>query len=148
MLNKKNSHISFVFTHDTAMATLIGHAKFLTRINHLVKNQLTPSLQPHCRVANYRENTLYLHADSPAWATRLRFFLPELISHLKHINEFKGLKDIQIHQAKITTPREKKQKPKNLRISKDTADQLNCLADSVTNQKFASALRRLAKKTG
>jgi len=147
MSNKKNPHIISILGQDTALANLVSHAKYLAGIHQIVQHQLTRSMQPHCKVANYRENILYLHVDSPSWATRLRFTVPELISQLKNTKELNELKDIQILPAK-STQRDKTLSQEKLELSKETAEQLICLANYVTDPKLALALRRLAKKKG
>ena len=148
MFKPKSPHIKQVISKNSSLCTLINHTKHLVKLNRIVQRQLTYSLQPHCKVANYRENTLYLHVDSAAWATRLRFNIPQLTEQLKKTKEFKELQSIRIHQGKQPINKENKQKPINIRLSKDTAEQLNCLADNVTDEKLASALKRLAKRTG
>ncbi len=40
---------------------------------------LSTDLAEHCASAHIRENTLVIHADSPAWATRLRYLAPQLV---------------------------------------------------------------------
>lgn len=149
MLYKKTPHIKSIIRKNSSFNLLINHSKQLIQINEIVRHTLTQPLQSHCKVANYRENILYLHVDSPAWATRLRFALPELTEALKKNRDFSGLTQIQIHQVKSQpSARQNETKtPKRERLSKDTAEQLNCLADSVTDQKLASALRRLAQRT-
>ena len=142
---KKNSHIKSIIRQNTALSELVGQTKLLVKIDKLVQRHLDIPFKMHCKVANYRENTLYLHVDSPAWATRLRFATPSLVPKLQQSKELAGLKDIQIYQAKIIPPHKPKKKAIKKRLSKDTADQLNCLADCVTDEKLAKALKRLAR---
>lgn len=40
---------------------------------------LPADLANHCASAHIRDNTLVVHTDSPAWATRLRYLAPQLI---------------------------------------------------------------------
>lgn len=48
-----------------------------------VRRLLPGDLAPHCVAACARARQLLIYADSPAWATRLRFFAPQLISLLQ-----------------------------------------------------------------
>ena len=43
-----------------------------------VRGLLPDDLAPHCVAARTRQQQLVLYADSPAWATRLRFAAPQL----------------------------------------------------------------------
>ena len=142
---KKSPHIKSIIRQHTALNEIANQASFLAKIDKLVRRHLTTSLRDHCKVANYRENILYLHVDSPAWSTRLRFTLPLLASQLRQFKELRNLQDIQIHHAPKEPTTKSRVKPKKLRLSKDTAEQLICLADHVTDKNFAQALIRLAK---
>lgn len=51
----------------------------LGQVRHLLPNELAG----HCVAAQMRDQHLILHTDSPVWATRLRYFAPQLISLLK-----------------------------------------------------------------
>lgn len=44
---------------------------------------LDPLLEPHCQVANLRSGCLVIMTDSAAWATRLRYTFPDLLSRLR-----------------------------------------------------------------
>ena len=141
----KSPHIKSIIRQHSTLNGIASQANFLVKIDKLVRQHLKPPLQDHCKVANYRENILYLHVDSPAWATRLRFSLPLLVSSLQQFKELRGLKEIQIHQANASISGNTPRRSTKIRLSKDTAEQLNCLADCVTDKKLSAALIRLAK---
>lgn len=44
---------------------------------------LPGDLAAHCVAAQQRDRQLILHADSPVWATRLRYLAPQLLSVLQ-----------------------------------------------------------------
>lgn len=48
-----------------------------------VRQCLPADLAPHCLSAHLRDQLMVLHTDSPAWATRLRYVAPQLISVLR-----------------------------------------------------------------
>ena len=48
-----------------------------------VRRLLPGDLADHCVAARKRDQQLILHADSPVWATRLRYNSPQLISLLQ-----------------------------------------------------------------
>lgn len=59
-----------------------------------VRQCLPADLAKHCAAAQLREGTLVLHTDSPAWATRLRYLAPQLVSVLA--DEYPALREIKI----------------------------------------------------
>jgi hypothetical protein len=76
-------------------------SKFIKQINHLskinqaVKEHLTPDLASHCRVANLRDGVLILRTSSSIWGHQLRFQEMALLSALRTMPEWCGLKSIQ-----------------------------------------------------
>ena len=51
---------------------------------------------PWFEVANIRGQRLTVHATSAAWATRLRFRLPELLPLLRRLEDFSNVEDIRV----------------------------------------------------
>jgi len=64
-------------------------------INNSLHRQINPLLSQYCRVVNIRKSTLVLAVDSPVWANKLRFQLPELLSYFRS-NGFISLANIDI----------------------------------------------------
>ena len=54
---------------------LNAHEALLTGIRRLLPGDLAP----HCVFAHLRDGQLLIHVDSAVWATRLRFFAPQLV---------------------------------------------------------------------
>lgn len=75
---------------------LIEHCKRLERMSRLLLDRLPPSFAPHCRVAGIVRQTLVLHVDSPAWASKLRYYCPQLPADLCQQPDFGQLNDIRI----------------------------------------------------
>ena len=48
-----------------------------------LRQVLPGDLAAHCAAARQRDQQLIVHADSPVWATRLRYFAPQLLSLLR-----------------------------------------------------------------
>jgi hypothetical protein len=55
------------------------HSQTIKRLDNLSKASLPTPLNQHCHVANLRDKTLVIHAESNLWATRLRLLAPELL---------------------------------------------------------------------
>jgi len=60
------------------LCRLNRHSQMLKRLDRMCQESLPSPLNQHCHVANLREKTLVIHADSSLWATRLRLILPSL----------------------------------------------------------------------
>lgn len=57
---------------------------------------LPPEEAPRFEVANIRGQLLTVHASSAAWATRLRFRVPELLPVLRRLEDFSNVERIRI----------------------------------------------------
>jgi len=60
------------------LARLLRRVAELERANAEFSSLLPEDLRGHCCIAACREERVLLHVDSSAWATRLRYLLPEL----------------------------------------------------------------------
>jgi len=85
---------------DVSLRTLLQHAQELLRLDQRVKAALDSPLNRHCYVANFRDEILILHVDSAVWATRLRFQLPELTTHMQD----KGMPSLRQIRIKVKPP--------------------------------------------
>jgi len=59
------------------------HAVALLKLNRAVNQLLPKQLQPHCRVANYRNGILVLETHSANWLMGLRYEQSNLLSALR-----------------------------------------------------------------
>lgn len=146
MARSKPNRISSLLTNNKSSAAheLIRHSSKLQQLEQLVQDSLPRNLSPHCTMANYRENILVLHVDSAIWSSKLRFFIPTLEYELKQHYEFTHLKQVII-KTRPNYSKHHQASPQKASMSKNTADLLNNLADYVTNEDLASALRKLSK---
>lgn len=60
------------------LSHLNQHSQVIKQLDKMCKESLPSPLNQHCHVANLREKTLVIHADSSLWATRLRLIIPSL----------------------------------------------------------------------
>ncbi|AAU91496.1 DUF721 domain-containing protein [Methylococcus capsulatus] len=65
-------------TLETCLARIETHRRLLETIRRL----LPPPLAHHCRECVAGDGTLVLYAESAAWASQLRFYLPRIIEEL------------------------------------------------------------------
>ncbi len=64
---------------------------------------LPQDLASQCRVANVRDRSLTVHIDNAAWATRLRFLIPELIESLGRLADFATVNEIRLKVVPAAT---------------------------------------------
>ncbi len=62
----------------------------ISELNQIVQKTMPDPLREHCQVANFNHDCLVIEVDDPAWATQLRFLIPDLLGQLRRT----GLKEI------------------------------------------------------
>lgn len=124
------------------MQGLLQHTQQLKQLNAQLAHLLPLPLSLHCTAAGVSQQTLTLLAESSAWATRLRLQAPSIIRGLQSFNIRTLTVKIQpVQKAATATSRSR---PK---MSTDTANLLNDLAETTSDPKLKSALLRLAQNT-
>jgi len=131
-------------SHDI-LQPLLARAKRLEQLNHVLRNQLPPPLNQHCQVANIRGDTLVLHADSSAWALKLRYSVPVMLAQLQKTPSLQNLRSIDIKVKPTSVTAAPAEKPRRAHMSGDAASLLDSMADAITHPKLQAALHRLAR---
>lgn len=127
---------------------LIEHCKRLERMSRLLLDRLPPSFAPHCRVAGIVRQTLVLHADSPAWASKLRYYCPRLPADLCQQPDFGQLNDIRIKVVPpeiVQASRQPRQAPRRS-LPPTAARLLREVAAATPNAPLREAMLRLATR--
>lgn len=125
------------------LAGTLAHAANLQRLQPLVYQALPADLAAHCRPGNLRGNTLIIHADSPAWAAKMRFHAPQLIRSLQRANGLSGLErcEVRVLPASAAPP---SSKPTASAISAASREQLRSVAKDLRDPRLKEAFERLA----
>jgi len=132
--------------HDD-LAILITRTRQLRRWTGIFRAQLDADLAPHVYLGNMDESSLTVYVDSAAWATRLRFQVPQLLPLLRQTNPtFKKLVNIQV---KVLTPSgPEPTQPSHTTgptMNRENANGINALSNSVDDPDLQQALQRLAR---
>lgn len=139
---KKVDHL---LKSDNSLLEGYFHAvKRLTTLNKLLKKQLPILLQSHCQVANYQAGCLSIQTDNAAWATQLRYILPDIQKKLETLPEFKDLKTISYFIA----PAENlatQQPIHELKISSDSAQIIKDAAEYIPGR-LGELLKKIAAR--
>jgi hypothetical protein len=120
---------------DNLAGEIIKKTSQLHALNLLLQKNLDSNLALHCKIANWRDQTLVLEMDSAAWATQLRFCIPELLMKLQATAELRSVKKIEYYIKP-----EVMSKTVAIKILMETAEQMPVSA-------LRRSLVRLAKNT-
>ena len=132
----------FIGQADT-LQQLQAHATRLTRLEALLQRCLPGHLAATCHVANLRETSLVIHAESGAAAAKLRQALPSLLRRLR--DEGAQVEDIKV-RVKPVEYRPAAPPPTLRQVSAQSRDELDALAASLPpDSPVADALRRLVR---
>ena len=123
---------------------LLEKAAILDQLTRDLCDALTPPLNQHVSVANIRQNTLVIAADSPAWITKARYQAPVI---LKLIRQKTGLKQLtKIHFKVINTQdAESEHYSRQPNMTEGTSLLLESTAKGVTDPALKAAIRRLSR---
>lgn len=136
----------FEEAHDD-LAILITRTRQLKRWTNLLRSRLDKELAQHCYISSIEEVTLTVYVDSAAWATRLRFQVPQLIPELRKTNPvFSKLEHIQVKLLTPSSPETTQPlRPSGPTMNSDNAKGINALSNSIDDPELQRALQRLAR---
>ena len=127
--------------HTGRLGAIASHARRLAELDALVRLCLGDDLAAHCRLADLRSGRLVLAADTPAWATRLRYHTPEIREKLAAA----GVSVAECRVVVTPPPAPDVEPGPRPGMSAQGADALNTTAETVRDPALAAALRRLAR---
>lgn len=129
---------------DPGIRRVLETSEVLRQLQVVLERLLPANLAGHCRLANYKDNVLFLHTNSSAWATRIRMEAPQLRDYLSRYQEFKNIQNIRVRidSSANITPR----KLETLQISTQSVNIINELAENIDIPELAEALKRLARR--
>ena len=123
---------------------LWSHAQLLARLTEFLRQPLPRSVAEHCEVANFRNEELVIGTDSSAWAARLRFHTPQILSHLA-THPTIAVRRITIRvlpPSAVVAPRLRNR----MKISRNSGEVLEQTARTVTDPRLQAALHKLATR--
>jgi hypothetical protein len=80
----------------SALARLLGHAARQDAWTAQLRALLPQELASECRIGNVRDHVLTVHINNAAWATRLRFLIPELLQNLSRLADFTTVTEVRL----------------------------------------------------
>ncbi len=96
-MNRRPTHniTNLVSQPNGEIKSLLDQLAKIQTLNDTLKNKLNATAIKHCRIINLRKSTLVIAVDSPAWANKIRFQLPDLLSFFREKGYF-GLANIEV----------------------------------------------------
>ena len=132
---------------------LYHHAKDVCALNEELHKYLTPSLSSHCNVANYSDETLTINADTSAWASKLRYCIPDILKFAKLECGLINLKTVRVkvspihHEANQSKTGQDKFSGTNLtrkaRLSKKSAEFIKNIAKSINDPELRKSIIKI-----
>lgn len=113
----------------------------------LVRKHLTGPTSLHCVNAQLQHETLIVHVDSPAWATKLRFQLGSLLPSLRKVPSLDGLQQILVRVLPGAENKSLGSAPSSAGLSEESAELIRKLASAITDDTLRASWLRLAKNT-
>lgn len=114
----------------------------LGKLQIKLHDYLEPPLNEHVIIADYRQKTLVFHADSAAWATKLRYRSPEILRLFR--DDLPGIRTIRIKNPPVEA---REQATRHAaRASSDTVDTIRQVAGRIDDPPLRSALLRIADR--
>lgn len=146
MLDSTAKNIIHCFTDskDAGLKAIGKHLETVTKANAQLKKILATPLADHCYAVNIRQGCLMIKTDSAAWATTIRYQLPDILQQLRQYPALAGLRsiDFYVDPATAVVP----QQPaldNGLSISTKTAELLRQTAEKIVDPDLKKILLHL-----
>lgn len=136
-------HIGQHLRQPGIITHLVQQTDKLVRLHKIMRAYLPPHLQDHARLAAADESVWLIKTESSAWATRLRYELPNLRQQLSlHLQ--RELPPFKLKVEPLAAAPEDKSPPRRLTLTQSSASFIEGAADSVNDERLGAALMRLA----
>ena len=146
-MNSPKPLYKYLKRKNHGVADLVTKAHFMGTLNQEFLKNLPSPINLHVQLAHVHGSKLHVIADTPAWATKLRFMSAHIIPTLrKNIQYFQYVKEITISTRPVNS-KEKQIKIRHSRcISSHAKDCLENMAEALENDDLKQSLLRLAKQ--
>lgn len=133
---------------NSSLNRILARAKGLQQLERRLLQCLDIEAATHCRLLNIEQGECVLGVDSAAWASRLRYQLPNLLECARRLEGLSGLRHIRLSLQEPTTPLTEASLPKRpaQRLSRESAMAVNECARHIEHEGLRHALQRLASR--
>lgn len=138
-MKPRPTQVQHYFSAGSEIAGLLEKARDSLRVTGQVRKLLPDELAGRLSAAIRDGDRLVLLAESPVWAARIRFSVPNLRLKLP------GVRDIRVRAVPPESASSARQPPrKPPPPSAESAEQIKIIANGVTDPELRQALMRLA----
>jgi hypothetical protein len=137
--------IQTTFGQRGTLHAISSHARQLESLQRIIQACLNEPLCSHVQLANYRKGLLILQTDSPVWASKLRYLVPELRKQCQLHPSFQSLRDIRILVAPFRAEPRPVQRPQP-RLSAASRQILESTAENINDPGLKASLLRLSRR--
>lgn len=132
---------------NDGVADLVTKARFMGKLNEEFLKNIPSPINLHIHLAHVHGTKLHVIADTPAWASKLRFMSSHIIPTLKkNIQYFQYVKEMSVSTRPMSNKKEKVQKHRVHSISNEAKRCLENMAEGLDNSNLQESLLRLAKR--
>ncbi|MEO5702933.1 MAG: DUF721 domain-containing protein [Gammaproteobacteria bacterium] len=124
---------------------LLARAESLQRASQVLRAHLDAPLAQHCQVANIKDGSVVIHADSPAWAAKLRFHVAGMLEKFNKSHSFGTVRAIRIKVSPLSEARPSA-RAERLVLSQQAAAVLKSAADAVVDPELKKVLLKLSQR--
>jgi hypothetical protein len=127
------------------LKNLLESAKVYQALLESGRDHLPLAMQEHLLGVSFEDQTLLLQIDSPAWATRMRYYEPTILGTFQQ-----NFPHLQLNKVKVSVlPLEEQPKPKKEIVShpsESDAEHMRQLSEDVESDELSAALLRLSQR--
>ena len=146
-MNSPKPLYKYLSRKKDGVADLVTKARFMGKLNEEFLKCIPSPINLHVQLAFVNGAKLHVIADTPAWATKLRFMSAHIIPTLKkNIQYFQYVKEMSISTRPISRKKSKLQVSRDHHISSEAKNCLENIAEGLENQNLRESLLRLAKR--
>lgn len=133
---------------DSAAANLgqlVSQVEQIAALNQVLAHCLTEPLLTQCQVIQWREPELVVQVNSSVWAMRIKYQLPEILAALRSRSSL-NIATIKVRIRPVVSTPTPKPTQTTAPLSARTAEYLQQLASSVSDERLQQSLQRLAAR--
>ncbi len=128
------------------LAELCQRSVQLEELSSKVTQLLPPNLASVCQVGSFNKGCLILTTTNAAWASQLRYAIPELRDRLRKEAGMYQLSSIKVNISETPEPYKKTVQPKSYELSAKAKATIISESEHCTYQPLQKALLHLAKE--
>jgi hypothetical protein len=133
---------------DRLRGALSAHVDENFRLQQAWHACVAEPLASHARPVRYATGLLFIHVNTPAWASRLRHEKPALLTQLRENPAFRDIGDIRFRVVPIESAvTDARALPQPSRLSTQAAKVVAQTAATIADPPLRAALERLAQST-